>query len=863
MGFDVQNFGIGLLAGWASAYGIYRARRQITGAVQSVRGQADSARSYALRSADGRYHNDLIAFCEQNHLAGSVIPLTKILVEPRFLPASALAAPPDDEVIHSVFHVIPQIHDLPYLHAPYNLESLSIEDLAAGQHAVALLGLPGSGRTTSLLSIALHSLNYLSFRQVEDKVQQHLDEEEAALSEKERAARIQERRRIEERAREQLREEHGITFQALPDQTQRQKATVFQQRMPVYVHLANVLIDPVEFGEQIDPAEPLVRAVQNQLGRVTASTLPRHLYQRLGAGQTVLLIDGYDDLPPAEREQKIIWLRQLMREYPDNFFIVAGPVRGYGVLTDLGLTPVFMQPWSPRDIENSVEYWANAWPKIAARGRRVAPLPEQSLIDRARLNNRTLNPLEVTLKLWATLADDTALPGYEGWLRSYIARFLPGEDGFDSLLPQLMANAAVQLDTGFITGHPEINESEKESARKEESAHSKLLNTLERADLLAAYRGNRYQFKHPFITAYLASLTLKEPELLLEKARQPIWGQAVAFAAMHKSVEPVIQERLTQADDILQLNLMETARWLAYGGTSASWSGTLLKRLGNILTAQDQYPLMRERAAAALIGTRDSKTLFVFRQAARSANPSIRVLACLGMGAIGDAEAISDLSALLEDSHIDVQIAAGMGLGAIGTQEALEMMVLSLTQGAERLRQAVAESLVVDTKEGHAILYDAITHEDMMVRRAAAFGLRRLRTNWAVHALYRAFLEDDQWYVSSAAQQAFQEIQMDERRGPHAYPALETVPWLVDWAASRGERIPPGDGAHRVLASALQEGPPEIRTLSAAVIGQTGHLTLLKPLYSALRDRQEEVRTAAHRSLAEIEVQIGKPLPAV
>ncbi|MBZ0294431.1 MAG: HEAT repeat domain-containing protein [Anaerolineae bacterium] len=862
MGFDVQNFGLGLLAGWASAYGIYRARNQISGVYRSARGQADSARSYATRSADSRYHHGLIEFCERNHLAGAVIPLSKVLIEPRFLPAPKPAAPPDDEVVHSVYHVIPQMHDLPHLHAPYNLETLSIEDLAAGEHAVALLGLPGSGRTTALLSIALHSLNQLSFQEVEDKIQRQLDEEEAALSEKERTARVKERQRIEERAREQLREEHGITFQALTGQ-KRQKVTAFQQRMPVYVHLANVTIDPAEFGEEIDPAEPLVRAVQSQLGRVTASTLPRHLYQRLGAGQALLLIDGYDDLPQAEQEQKVIWLRQLMREYPDNFYIVAGPARGYGALTSLGLAPVFMRPWDRRDIQDSVDHWADAWPKIASTGRRAAPRPEQSQIDRAYVNNHALNPLEVTLKTWATLADDTALPGYEGWLRSFIARRLPGEDGFDNLLPQLMATAATQLDTGFITGHPETSDTEQASDKKEESDHSKLLNMLERADLLVGYRGNRYQFRHPFVAAYLASLTLKEPEILLEKANQPAWEQAVAYAAMHKSVEPVIQERLSNTDDILQKNLMDTARWLAYTGTAASWSGALLKRLGNILIAQDQYPLTQERAAAALIGTRDSKVLFVFRQAARSANPSIRVLACLGMGAVGDPAAITDLAALLEDSNTDVQIAAGMALGAIGTDEALELMVISLTQGAERLRQAVAESMAVDSNEGHAILYDAITHEDMMVRRAAAFGLRRLRTNWAVHALYRAFLEDDQWYVSSAAQQAFQEIQMDERRGPHTYPTLENVPWLVNWAATRGESVPAGDGANRVLASALQEGPPEIRTLSATMIGQTGQLPLAKPLYNSLRDRQEEVRTAAHRSLAEIEAQLGKSMPAV
>src|SRR5690606_2519349 len=120
--------------------------------------------------------------------------------------APELAAPPDDEVIHDVFHIVPRVPDHPYLHAVYNLETLSIDDLATGDRAIALLGLPGSGRTTALLSIALHSLGRARFYSYEDKVQKNLDAEEAALSEKERAARIKQRQEVERMARERLSE---------------------------------------------------------------------------------------------------------------------------------------------------------------------------------------------------------------------------------------------------------------------------------------------------------------------------------------------------------------------------------------------------------------------------------------------------------------------------------------------------------------------------------------------------------------------------------------------------------------------------------------------------------------------------------
>jgi HEAT repeat protein len=895
MGFDLENFGLGLLAGWVSAYGVYRARRQIAGALQTTRSQATSAQNYATRSADSRYLHDLVDYCETQHLAGDVVRLTDILVEPRFLPAPELAAPPDDEVIQSVYHVIPQIHDHPYLHAVYNPETLSIADLATGDRGIALLGLPGSGRTTALLSIALHSLGQMRIRESEDKLQRNLDEEEAALTEKERAARIQERNRIEERARERLKEEHGITVGT----DRRTGPFSFNQLMPVYVHLANVTINTDEFGSQIDPAEPLVRAVQSQVGRITAGTLPRHLYRRLNTGDALLLIDGLDDLPPQEQSEKRIWLRQLMVEYGQNFFIVAGPAHGYGALTDLGLAPVFLRPWDDRDITALIDNWAGAWPRIAGKGRRrPAPAPTDTLLERARANNRAMPPTDLIFKTWATFADDAQAAGHEGWLRAYISRHLPKDQSIGIVLPRLAQYAALQLDEGFITvswlekmvgatagdeaalnalldrlrGDESADSTEAEPAasgkksaqskNEDTSVHGKLLNALQRTGLFVVYRGDRYQFRHSSVAAYLASLTLKDQATLAAKADNPAWRQALAYAGLHTDVAAAVHARMSAPPDLLYSNLLEPARWLAYAGAKATWGGMLLKQLGNMVVSPNQYPLLRERAAAALITTRDKKTLFVFRQAARSANAHVRMLGCLGMGAVGDPEAINDLIPLLDDQQTEVQMAAAMALGAIGTDEALEAMVFALTEGGERLRQAVAEALAAIPEEGHPILFDGITHEDMMVRRAAAFGLRRLRTRWSLSALYRAFLEDQQWYVRSAAQQAFQEIQAGAQRGPRAYQPPHRLSWLSQWAAARGEGIPTGEAAADTLINALREGEPEIRVLSARVLGQTGKIASTRALYNALRDRQEDVRVAAYQSLADLEMQLGQPMPA-
>ena len=203
-----------------------------------------------------------------------------------------------------------------------------------------------------------------------------------------------------------------------------------------------------------------------------------------------------------------------------------------------------------------------------------------------------------------------------------------------------------------------------------------------------------------------------------------------------------------------------------------------------------------------------------------------------------------------------------IALGAIGSDEALEAMVDALTTGEERLRQAVAEAFASLPDEGYPILYDAIHHEEMMIRRAAVFGLRRLRTSWALIAIYRAMLEDDQWYVRSAAQQAFQDIQQAEIHGIRGYPPPENIPWLLQWVGEMGEDAPQEASADDLLLLALRDGEQNIRQLSATVMGQLGMLSTFDDLYAMLSAPEAPLRDAAHRALSDLQMQTGYPLPA-
>lgn len=922
--FNPENFVAGLLAGWASAFAVYQARGLLSAIRSSVTERAETAQKYATRTDEGRYLGSLRKFWETQHMVGGHVDFAKMLVEPRFIPAPELAKPPDDDVVHTVFHVVPQIHDMPYLYAPYNIETASIEELGKGDRAIALLGLPGSGRTTALMAIAMWSLSEIDFKPPRDAVQERLDAEEAALTNEKRAERIKERLVIEDRARERLALEQGqgegMTDPGLRGAAGKKGvAPLLRRLLPVYIHLGNLEFSEKEYRSGIDPAEPFVRAMQHHVGPVTAKTFPRKLYDRLNKGQILVLIDGLDDLPAHEQEHKLCWLEAFVKEYRRNFFIVAGAPNGYGKMMRAGLTPVFLRPWYDLDVKDAAKRWAENWTDIVGKRRRDVTKPGEELIASVLENSRGLSVLDVCLKLRAVYSGELepdSLPG--AWMRTY----LTSAGLTDDMLPKAIQAAVMQLDEGYITAQrmyelaigqpaPKLNETDAAKVFKALSGEdddeidslfetssetedvvvedvpvkpektgtsptgltkkelgriakeqTKFIDSLMKMGLLTRFRDGRYQFRFPLITAYLASLSLQtaDADIISARATHPTWDLALAYATGHTAVEEAVKTRLEAPPDVLYSNVTSVARWLAYTHENVAWRPSLLKQLGNMFIAPNQYSLIRERVAAALVGAKDRSVLVVFQRALKNSDPDLRRLSCLCLGVMKEESAINVLARLMEDPDNNVQLSAALALGAIGTEPALEQMVVALTSGSEPLRQVVAEAFAAIPEEGYPVLYDAITDEDMMLRRAAVFGLRRVPAPWALISIYRAFLEDQQWYVRSAAQEAFLGIQETENNSLKAYPQPEAIPWLREWIAKQGEHAAPT--AEEAMIQALTDNSPLMQAVSALAIGQLGIVTAIGPLYQTLRNREELVRDAAHRAIANLQAHIGKPLPA-
>lgn len=868
MRFDFISFLLGFGSASGVSYGLWRYQERLRRVREAAEGQAESARQFLKRTADARYMDDLIEYLEGYHLAGPTVKLSEIVMEPRVIVDKALIAITETDEA-SEFHyslVVPRHHDFPEIYTSYSLEHLPIADLCVGAPHVALLGNPGTGKSTALATLALMAMGAISFENLQDLTNRAIEEEQEGLSEAERSRRRSELEKIQGRVMEQF---HSVQQSGLDRDSYIPTRTI-TDLFPIFFHIGSIDLDLSIYGTEVDPAEPIIRAFQDYASLITGQAAPALIYQRLGRGNCLVLIDGFDDLSVQERTRVYPWLQSFMAAYGNNRIIISGPPTNYDPLAHLGFVPMFIRPWTPLETEQYVRKWVALWPTIEARkaGKKKIQVQgvDPKLVQRLLNNNRNRMPLDITLKILAGLAGDEREIGVRGWYERYVRDYLPDDQYSAGLLREV---AMVMLDRGALLKQDQIQEIASKRVPATDDKHDATVDQLTKAltnnGIMVKRAGNTYDFRHPLIAAYLGAegLIRDFPQRLADVAANPNWHTAIAYAASALDLSPAIAKKLSTPPDILFTNLFSIARWLPEAPSDAYWRAEIMKRLSAALLAPTQYPSIRARAVAALIASHDPNLMTIFRQAIRSGNPAIRRMACIGMGALGDETALSDLTPMLVDDNRDVQLAAGEALGAISTEAALEVMVRALLEGEEPLRQVVAQGLGGIPGEGHRILEDAVEHNDMLVRRAAIYGLARIPQPWALLAIYRTMLNDSEWYVRSAAEFAFARARTPEHEAPRSYPQLEQLVWLNNWANAAGVGVPQGDNALQLLVRVLQEGDPHSRVLAARTLGKLGMVKAVKPLYGALMDKDPNVRTAAFEALAMLQLRLMQTLPSV
>ncbi len=801
---------IGVIVGAIVAAGlgilIYSQRNRIGALRYSAQQQVSRTRERLSRSADARYRDAVIELANTLHIAGHLVPLEKIAVSLQFYIPPQPYNPLEEEPPGSddPFTLLPFIPDWPHYLAGYQLPGLSLSQIMDGPGHVALLGLPGSGRTVTLALAAI-----------------------------------------------------AAARQASNPQTGK-------PRLPVLLHLGDVDLSPEYLGPDADPLLPLLDAGRARLRGLAGIALGA-IKGQFEQGEGLILIDGWDELPQQRRYHVIEWLRALITTYPGNKLIVAGPVRGYAPLLELGLAPAFILPMGRPAFAELGRLWAAAWPEMAGTKKQPAPPPEPRVVQQAVRGCDSRTPLDAALKIWSALAGDDPAQGQCGWYKAYINRVSPAPELFGALaqMADLLFSAYNEFGLSIEKATTLVDSVRNSLPQKPSISTPDFIYFItSQTRLMTEYAGGRLAFTHPVVEAYLvaeASRTSPLREVLLERG-----DLVMPFLAQMQDMTPYVERRLAERDTILRDKLLMTALWVADADPQATWRAPIFKRLAQEMLVPAEFPLVRERAMAALVASRDPNVGYIFRQGLKNPDPRIRSLSAFGLGGMGDTEAVIALGELLNDEDAGVQVAAALALGAIGSKPALNYMIQILMEGNEVARRAIAQMLATNTAgEGHDILREAIQDQDPETRKAAVFGLLRIGSDWAFKMLEEAERHDSQWMVRTAASHALEALRTPPLKSPRPMPQPEELSWLVQWMEQRNRNVSPGAQGILDLVRALQEGDEPIRLAAAEALGGLGHPDSVTPLYAALRDTHPEIRDAAYRALGAVSGIMGRPLPSV
>ncbi len=797
---DALSFWLGFVVAALLAVAAYRFRHRLAAARSRLAGSLSAGRDFFASGTERLVRQDTIRFAQTSHLAGSLFALEDIQLPLRLLPLPSPYDPTAPPADPDINSVIPVMPEWPDLAAIYRAPGLSPSEALAGGSNLLVIGGPGAGKTTLLAHLA--------------------------------------------------------TRVSLED------LTLFgQTSTPIFIHAADLAL-PLAAGADVD--QPLIAAAQARASALTSPRLPRHLRQRLRDGRCAILLDGFDELGPAQVAEVAGWLAQFQAAHKQHRIVAAAGLSGYGPLLRLGLAPVMLAPYGREDFHDLIRKWGSAWDKLVRASRRRSAADTDALLIMGWLANgnqgRTI--FEVTLKIWAGFAGDARGKRPVDWLEAYMLRHGVKAQG-QQALGRLATLLLDREDSGPITWAESVTMLDALLPGPAGRIDGEdFLADLTARRLLARHR-DQVTFQHQLAAAYCAARAAADEPATVAPGQSHGWLRALYFYAALGELTPIVARYLSLAPDLLQSDLLTTARWVRDAPPTARWRAEVFRRLTRLLIDANQPLDLRQSVLGAFVAANDASISALFRQGlAADTDPLLRWMATLGLGSLGEDAATVSIASHFTDTQREVRWAAALALSAMSNETATQALGQGLLVGDDDLRRACAEALARLPEDGHAMLREAIAHTDVSVRRAGVYGLAATRADWALAILQQVQHTEQQWLVRSAIQDMLAQWQDASARAPKPLSAPDATGWLIAWAAEQGQGVPPGRGAFDVLLRALADGDDHTRRAAADFLGALGEPESARSLYPLLQDKSSDVRASAFRALARIAAGSGQRLAA-
>ncbi|NUM46062.1 MAG: HEAT repeat domain-containing protein [Anaerolineales bacterium] len=795
--------------------------------VEQVKNLRDSAQA----GVDYHFRNDMIARSQKMHIAAPLFALNEILIPPRIMatpPTPTVEGEIEEKILDDItMSTIPYMPEWPELSAAFNAPTYSLAEAAGKGTSLLLIGHSGSGKTVALA---------------------HLTEQIAKKT----------------TGRSEL-----------------------NNRLPVLLHIGDI---PAAELAANQPVNAILAALSPYLSARTTPKFKPHLENALAQGLVILLVDGMDELDRDEFLRAAGFLESVVNFYPKTQIIAtASPFYTDG-LGHLGLVPVAMAAWTPQQHAAFIQNWGEKW------GQHIQPTlwsttpPPKGVAPPLQMEMAILNnwliienlatlPLDLTLKVWAAYAGDARGPLNVHALEAYTRRMTTGvrnaETGLERIALQISLTKnpypsqrsasrwarGIKMEDAEESIIPSAEKDEKEaiedSAIIEGSVSRQAIPSLIANGILINKADTRVSFVHPTVGGYLAGKALAASGGSSWVQSQPDWlgkQQALRHLAYFGTPLGTTSSFANPNEDVIRQHLLFAARWLpeSLSHPKATWRIGLMRDLFTLIGSSGLAIGLRARALTALLLSRDPGIPQMCKRFLQHEDPDVRQVAALGLGFLQDTKAINELGELLYDSDLNVQRAACLALVAIGNQAALEAVATALLHGDENQQRAASEALANHVEEGHPVLKEASTFEDLLARRASIYGLARIQETWAREVIDTIRAQDKEWIVRNAAEEVAKQLDKGLPYIPGPLPPLHENGWLLLYAARFGEGIGPGKDAEEMLQRALAGGNDSERLAAMHQLkyasADTGD-SAIATLYGTFLQEHDEIQEAAYLAL--------------
>lgn len=808
---------------------------------EKQRQKREERRLRNLSGREGELLDVLAQQARQSHLAGNLFALDEIIIEPRLLVPPAHLPPAQDEEADKqealllawediTTSTVPYQPDWPQLGALYHTSTITPAEAISKNANLAIIGQPGSGKSTALAWLMLQAAG-------QDK----------------------------------------------------NKPAVLEDKVAFYVHAASLPTLESE-PEKTAILQPVFSAVEQWSGR-------RNRYNELilaifEAGRAILLVDGLDELPPAEVDRAAQYIAQVRKTFPETRFVVAATHHYIDGLLAGDFEPLPLRPWDRHDRQAFISRWRTLWEGHVLTEAWAQTLPPHvdSVLLNAWLKEREgwHSPLEWTLFTWALYAGDLQGPAMRDAIHTHIRRLVPEKVPFEALetlglqaifhqsltftirqtrewlksFEETLTAESEQTAPEEENSTPETDQAEEQPASPtaEEAVVVKpsrgLVERLLESGLLEKLPdGETLRFQHPVFAAYLAGRSAASLNLAGRLVEGPDWAgkfTTLRYLAAYGNAAPAIEKLLSRPDPLFNRPLLEALRLLSEAPAQAPWRKTPLVEAARLLN-QPQLPLaQRGRIATALALSQTPGMPQLFQRLLAQNDVEIVQTAILTLGLLQDKTAIPELARLLLHPSPTIYRATALALVAIGGDDAWNALGESFVGGHEDLRQAIAESLANDPKDGYETLKDAASREgpeNVAFRRAAVYGLARIPQAWAQTILSEQLQYDEEWVVRTPAVTLVEARQAGSPYIPQPITHPARTPWLVAFAARQGMGISPRQDPTDILLQVLEYGEDKEKLAVLTHLRRRPNEGVIARLYQKLRGDDPVLREAVYRTL--------------